>query len=114
MRTDRSWRTCHETRDPLLRTSVSGTSTSCSSRAPARAAFGANSTRSLMPDWSATPVNGPRVGLHVLLAPLGPVKLAVEEEAGEAEARCGLHSRLVDVAANGHDDPERTWRIEAA
>ncbi|HEY4895618.1 MAG TPA: hypothetical protein VII01_05975 [Solirubrobacteraceae bacterium] len=59
-------------------------------------------------------MNGPRVGLHVLLAPLGPVKLAVEEEAGEAEARCGLHSRLVDVAANGHDDPERTWRIEAA
>jgi hypothetical protein len=43
-----------------------------------------------------------------------PRRVRNAQQAGEAEARCGLHWRLVDVAADGGDDPEWTWRIEAA
>jgi hypothetical protein len=36
------------------------------------------------------------------------------QEAGEAEVRCGLHWRLVDLAADACDDQGWAWRLEAA
>jgi len=46
--------------------------------------------------------------------PFNPTRVRNAQQAGEAEVRCGLHWRLIDIAANSVHDPEWTWRIEAA
>jgi hypothetical protein len=43
-----------------------------------------------------------------------PRRVRNAQQAGEAEVRCGLHWRLVDVAGDPRNDPDWTWRLEAA